>query len=364
MCAKSSLHQFEAPAARGCPLVKTIPVTASATYRRHAVCAPGDHRASCGNSGCVNNAADFIKWYEKIRISLNTCDKAAFRILQGAPVPSAATDTDGSKLAAWNTVNEDLYNVLFFTTKGEACSVVRRFAGKTLDEGSGHGRRAWAALRQKFDDCSGGALRAEHAKMNSARMSSSQDPDEFLYELDTRRKRLNACDPPEGPMDHQFEDIILEARPPEYERIRTSPLEKAVFGIANIHRMMPGIYAANLACSSSTTGIAGRGAAIPAAEDNRRDIICHYCERAGYFKNTCPLRAKHEQQRQQEQRNEQQNQQQSGRRQRSRQRRGKTSCQPPSNGGRWCSYHNTTNHSDADCRAIKNANGHAHIAAA
>ena len=88
------------------------------------------------------NAADFTEWYEKIRISLNIHDKAAFRVLQGAPVPSAAIDTDGSKLAAWNTANEDLYNVLFLTTKGAACSVVRRFAGKTLDEGSGHGQRA------------------------------------------------------------------------------------------------------------------------------------------------------------------------------------------------------------------------------
>ena len=146
--------------------------------------------------------------------------------------------------------------------------------------------------------------------MNSARMSRGQDLDEFLYELDTRRERLNACDPPEGPTDRQFEDIILQALPPEYKSICTSHLEKPDFGIADIRRMMSTIYAANLARSSLTTGIAGRGAAMPAAEDNRRDIIFHYCERAGHFKNTCPLRAKHEQQRQQrEQQNEQQNQQ-------------------------------------------------------
>ena len=168
--------------------------------------------------------------------------------------------------------------------------------------------------------------------MNSARMSPGQDPDEFLYELDTRRERLNACDPPEGWTDRQFEDIILQALPPEYERIRTSHLEKPEFGIADIHRMMFAIYTASLARSSSTTRIAGRGAAMPAEKDNRSDIICHYCERAGHFKNTCPLRAKYEQQRQQqEQRNKQQNQQQGARRPRDRQRRGKASHQPPSN---------------------------------
>ena len=46
------------------------------------------------------NAADSIEWYKKIRISMNIYDNAAFRVLQGAPVPSATTDTDGSKLAA------------------------------------------------------------------------------------------------------------------------------------------------------------------------------------------------------------------------------------------------------------------------
>ena len=283
------------------------------------------------------NAADFIEWYEKIRISLIIYDKAAFRFLQGALVPSAATDTDGCKPAAWNTTKKDLYNVLFFTTKGAVCSVVRRVAGKTLDEGSGHGQRAWVALREKFDGCSREALRAEHAKMNSARMNPGQDSDKFLYELNTRCERLNACDPPEEPTGRQLEDIISQALPPEYERIRTSHLETPDFGIGDIRRMTSAIYAANLACSSSTTDIAGSEAARPAADNNHKDIICHYCERAGHFKDACPLCTKHEKQRQQrERRNNQQNQQQGGRRQRGRQRRCKTSRQPPSNGVRWC----------------------------
>ena len=46
------------------------------------------------------NAVEFIEWYEKVRISLNIYDKAAFRVLKEEPVPCAATDTDGSKLAA------------------------------------------------------------------------------------------------------------------------------------------------------------------------------------------------------------------------------------------------------------------------
>ena len=194
MHAKSSLHQFAAPAARGYPLVKPTPVAVSATYGVRAgrpqakLCKLGVcQQQTCTRSTAIyiytcvrhraqgsvikeashknfqvivknlhtfdgKNATDFIEWYEKIRISLNIYDKAAFRVLQGAPVPSAATDTDGFKLAAFNMANKDLYNVLFFTTKGAVCSIVRRFAGKTLDKGSRHGQRVWAALREKFDD--------------------------------------------------------------------------------------------------------------------------------------------------------------------------------------------------------------------
>ena len=124
--------------------------------------------------------------------------------------------------------------------------------------------------------------------MNSARMSPGQEPDEFVYELNSRRERLNACHLPEGPTDRQFENIILQALPPEYERILTSHLDKTDFGVADIRRMMSAIYAVNLARLSLTAGIAGRGAAMPTAEDNYRNITSHYCERAGHFKNTCP----------------------------------------------------------------------------
>ena len=107
--------------------------------------------------------------------------------------------------------------------------------------------------------------------MNSARMSPGQVPEDFLYDLDTRREHLNACDALEGPTDRQFEDIIRRALPPENERIRTFHHEMPDFGIADIRRLMSAIYAANLARSSSTTKIAGRGAAVPVAETNRAE---------------------------------------------------------------------------------------------
>ena len=81
--------------------------------------------------------------------------------------------------------------------------------------------------------------------MTSTRMRPGQDPNDYLYHMDSRRDRLNACDPPEGPTDRQCEDIILEALPLEYGRIRQTHLERRNFDIASIRRMMAAFYADN-----------------------------------------------------------------------------------------------------------------------
>ena len=130
--------------------------------------------------------------------------------------------------------------------------------------------------------------------MNNTRMRSDEDPDEYLYIMDSCRDRLNACDPPEGPTDRQHEDILLQALPPEYKAIRQAHLERGNFGLADIRRMMAAIYADNLARSRSGSfrGIAGRSAAMQAMTRDRNDIKCHFCGRVGHFKIECPLRVK------------------------------------------------------------------------
>ena len=92
-------------------------------------------------------------------------------------------------------------------------------------------------------------------------MSPSQDSDNYLYHMDSCRDRL-VCDPPEGPTDRQYEDIILQALPSEYERIRQTHLERRDFDLADIRRMMAAIYADNLSCSESSKGIAGSSAVM------------------------------------------------------------------------------------------------------
>ena len=121
-------------------------------------------------------------------------------------------------------------------------------------------------------------------------MRPDQEPDDDLYHMDSFRDRLNACDPPEGPTDWQYEDITLQALPSEYDRIRQTHPERRDFGLADIPRMMAAIYVDNLSHSESSKGVAGRGAAMQAVDrDHTTRVLYHYCDQFGHFKRKYPL---------------------------------------------------------------------------
>ena len=194
-------------------------------------------------------ADEFLERDSKLRANLSVYNKTTFNVLQRQERPSEFDADQETTRATWDAANQDPYSVIFFTTAGSAFSVVRRFQGKTPPEGAGYGQQAWAALREKFDGCSRAAIRAEHIRMTSTRMRPGQDPDDYLYHMNSCRGRLNACNPPEGLTDQQYEDIILQALPSEYDRIRQTHLKKRDFGLVDIHRIMADIYVYNLSRS-------------------------------------------------------------------------------------------------------------------
>ena len=299
-------------------------------------------------------AGDFLEWQSKLRTALSLYNRKIYNVLQGEQRPSNEDPDGATARVTWDIANQNLFGVLFFATTGSAFSVVRRFEGKRPQDGPGHGQQAWAALCEKFYGCSREALRAEHYKMNHTKMTPGQDPDEFLYIMDSRRDRLNTSTPPEGPTDRQYEDILLQALSPDYESIRRAHLERRDFGLADIRRMMAAIYADNLSSRSiTTTGIAGPGVAMKTMDRDLSDVHCHNCSTFGHYRRNCPNRRK-------QQYKGGQNQQQPFRQQHTRGRQQKKG----GGGGIWCSYHKTTTQSDADCRAQhKEGNGNANVAA-
>lgn len=101
-----------------------------------------------------------------------------------------------------------MYSLIFFATGNSAFSVVRRFEGKRPGDAPGQGQQVWAALRETFDGCSREEFRAEHQNMSHAKMTPSQDPDKFLYKMDSCRKRLMRAHR-RSPTGRQYEDILL-----------------------------------------------------------------------------------------------------------------------------------------------------------
>ena len=263
---------------------------------------------------------------------------------------------------SWDDGNHNLFSILFLTISGPAFSAVRRFEGKTREDGVGHGQDAWRALREKFDGCSREALRAAHRQLEMVKMRSDEDSDDFLYKKDQCRDRLNSVTPKEGPSDRRYEDTSLQCLPPEYDRIRQTHFERDDCNLEDIRRMMSKIYTDNLARSrsNSSRGIARRGVTMQATRRDLSKINCYYCNKFGHYKNDCAdFKAVHHQNRR--------------RRQRHHKQRGGHQPDQPKPGGQqqqrgggpmWCSYHKTTTHSDADCRTrpANRPNGNANFA--
>ena len=111
------------------------------------------------------------------------------------------------------------------TTSGSAFFVVRRFKEKRLQDGPGHRQQHWAALCDKYYGCSKETLHVKDHKINHTNnMTPGQNPDEFIYIMDSCRDRLNTSKPPESPTNRQYEDIVLQALLLDYEsNLRAHP---------------------------------------------------------------------------------------------------------------------------------------------
>ena len=186
-----------------------------------------------------------LEWHSKLRASLRVYNETIFNVLKGQERPSEVDADQETTRATWDVANQDLYSMHFFNTASSAFSVVRRFQGKTSAGGAEQGQQAWTALHHKFNGCSRAAIRAEHIRMISTRMRPGQDPDDYCNHMDSCRDRLNAGDPPEGPTDRQYGDIILQTLSSEYNRVRQTHLERRDFDLADIRRIMTAIYADN-----------------------------------------------------------------------------------------------------------------------
>ena len=178
-------------------------------------------------------ARGFLEWQAKLRTAVSLYNRPTLNVFQGVQRPSSENADGATDCAPLDIANQNLFCVSLFTTSSPAFSAVRKFEENRSQDRSGHGQKAWAALFEKFDDWLQEALRAEHHKMNRTKMTPGQDPDEFLYIIDSGRERLIASTPTEDPPDRQYEGILLQALSPDYESIQRAHLERGDFDLAD-----------------------------------------------------------------------------------------------------------------------------------
>ena len=102
--------------------------------------------------------------------------------------------------------------------------------------------------------------------MKTVKMRLDKDSENFLYKKDRRRDRLNSATPKEGLSDRQYENVILQCLPPEYDIIHQPHFKREGCNLEGIRRIMSKIYADNLTRSNSDSprDIARRSIAVQA----------------------------------------------------------------------------------------------------
>ena len=215
----------------------------------------------------------FLEYNDRLRVVLSFYRQSVAPILQSDPKPTAAQNS--TAVASWERANENLFSILFFTTERSANNVVKRHMGKTREDGVGNEQAAWSAREEKYNSHTKEARRAYHEKLHSNKMKSGDDPDDFLYTM-------------AQPMpDERYKDIILQALPAEYERVRTASYEKRDFPLADIRRMMSALYINYLSRPNNSPLVAGRGVCLQATGGDDSTIKCHYCGNPGHRQNIC-----------------------------------------------------------------------------
>ena len=187
--------------------------------------------------------------FKNIRSScaLSLYSEAVFEVLQGKAQLSSFTlgSTDTATLNAvaehkWLQANQDIWSVLVLTTTGSANNAVKKFEGKRTEDRAGHGQLAWKALTDKHNGHTKEARGGCHEKLVNKKMEPGQDPDDLFFVLDECRDLLEEMG--RTIHDERYKDIILQALPPKYERVRTASNERRGFGLDGLRDMVHAMY--------------------------------------------------------------------------------------------------------------------------
>ena len=269
------------------------------------------------NIGKCDGFSNFREWEPKIRQAIGLHKPKLLPILDGKRRPTGAANAEAA--AEWTEHNNQLFSIPFFMTSESANVTVKTYMSKDVG-GMGDGAVAWKAIKERFDGNTKQARRTAREKLFKSTMAETDDPEDFVSHTDRLRDRLKELG--ETISDEVYESLLLDALPKKFQFIRERHYEDDSLGIKSLKKTA---IAYNIDTKARTPSISGRGMAM--TSDTGTGSCCKEC---GHCKTDGPRTKKKWK----------------------KGKKGSGDGQP-----RWCSYHNTTTHTDDECHKPKELRG-------
>ena len=125
-----------------------------------------------------------------------------------------------AELLRWDAYHNQLYSILYLSTKGEANSFLVRFVGRPNSRQQPDGQAAWKATGKKYLISPEQRRRMLMRKLNGMAMRPNQNSDRYLTDIFQQPDELEHID--ESFAEACILDLILEGLSDEYEPIRSA----------------------------------------------------------------------------------------------------------------------------------------------
>ena len=259
------------------------------------------------------NPSEFKMWMKKLCVVVGVTRKDILPLLKKQRRPDIA---DTGAFASYSKANEDLYAILFLLVELPAALSVQKHED---DSGiSGDGQAAFEELCSNYDRVTDEVIRAKMEELENTPMNPGENPDDYFNQKHLLRVQLDKMG--ETVSDRRFKDICVQGFSDEYNDVRLMVFRDPTFTVLEMQSTMRNIFLDEQSRKGTKGRIAGRGFAMAAVASH---MVCHGCNEPGHIRRFCPkLKSKKKKER-------------------------------PAGAAKWCSKHNTTTHSDEECRFQK-----------
>lgn len=177
----------------------------------------------------------------------------------------------------WNKNDRKIYSKLILYTSDDAGSLVEQY------ESLRSGKKAWEALKDKYDPKGRGGRVDLYRDMMQARLSDGDDPDKLFLRMEANRRQLQDLE--QTFSEEMLLDITLSKLPPVYETLTTILEADNELKYDDMKEQVRGYW------KRKVKGILDQDTAedtVKALTAVKEKGVCYGCGLTGHIKTNCP----------------------------------------------------------------------------